>query len=235
MNGEESEESIRINNFRYKAILDTGSSVNVITEESLGRLESEELLIEQREGSLRVIDGTKIKVDRRVLLTVTTKGNKIKDWFWILKKGVVGVLIGNPLIKRLKDTKPQEESDSKVRCFPVVCPIETSDKEIISWTRPIRSVSEKQEFQKLVKDLENRGIVEKSTSIWLNPIVLVRKDTGKLRFCLDLRRLNNLVKLDEFEMPNVQEIIQNVHGKKFFTHIDLKDGFFQVPLRTKDR
>jgi hypothetical protein len=51
---------------------------------------------------------------------------------------------------------------------------------------------------------------------------------------LDLRRLNDIVVLDEFEIPKISELIHQLHGMKYFTRIDLKDGFFQVKIEKED-
>lgn len=61
-------------------------------------------------------------------------------------------------------------------------------------------------------------------------MVFQRKKNGKLRFCVDLRKTNYLVKQDEFKPPKIADIIANLENMKFFSVIDLKDGFFQVEL-----
>lgn len=105
----------------------------------------------------------------------------------------------------------------------------------MSWSRPIRSQKDKAEFNALIMNLESRGIIEPSVSQWLNPVVLTRKRSGELRFCVDLRRLNDLVILDEFQIPKINELLNELHDKKYFTLIDLKDGFFQIEIRKEDR
>lgn len=87
----------------------------------------------------------------------------------------------------------------------------------------------------LIDELEKAKIVEKSQSNWLNPVVLTRKKNGKLRFCVDFRRLNKMVPPDHYELPRIQDMINSLHGKKYFTTIDLKDGFFQIPIADADK
>jgi hypothetical protein len=95
----------------------------------------------------------------------------------------------------------------------------------VSWSRSIRSHKDLQEFQDLVDDLEKRGIVEPSTSVWLNPVVIIRKKTGEMRFCIDLRRLNEIVENDSFEIPKISEMFVILRGMKYFSVIDLKMHF----------
>ena len=119
--------------------------------------------------------------------------------------------------------------------IPVKCTINTTGSGPIAWTRPIRNRMNQVKFDELVNDLEQRGIVEPSKSTWLNPVVLVEKKSGEMRFCVDFRRLNKLVRLDGYELPNIQQLISKLGGKKWFTVIDLKDGFFQIPIEHKDK
>lgn len=105
----------------------------------------------------------------------------------------------------------------------------------MSWNRPIRRKKDFEEFQELVERLEQQGIVEPSQSRWLNPVVLVRKKTGALRFCVDFRRLNDLVEIDGYPLPKIQTLISSLKGQKIFSVIDLKDGFFQVDINEEDK
>lgn len=78
-------------------------------------------------------------------------------------------------------------------------------------------------------------MLEASCSKWLKQVRLTRKTSGKLCFTLDFRKLNDTVPLDEFLLPNMNEILCNLYYKEIFIIIDLKDGYFQVPLLPSDR
>jgi hypothetical protein len=67
------------------------------------------------------------------------------------------------------------------------------------------------------------------------PCGFLEKEERRSTFCLNFRKLNDLVDLDGFENPKIQELIMLLDGKKYFSCIDLKDGFFQVPIRENDR
>ena len=66
-------------------------------------------------------------------------------------------------------------------------------------------------------------------------MVIVEKKNGEHRFTLDLIKLNNLVELDEFQILKIEEIIRSLGEAAHFSVLDLKDGFWQVRLRMKDR
>jgi hypothetical protein len=55
--------------------------------------------------------------------------------------------------------------------------------------------------------------------------VLVKKKNGKIRFCVDYRKLNDITTKDAFPLPNVLDILEALHGAKYFTTLDLQAGF----------
>ncbi|KAL1269230.1 hypothetical protein QQF64_031519 [Cirrhinus molitorella] len=74
------------------------------------------------------------------------------------------------------------------------------------------------------------GVIEQSSSEWNNPIVLVPKKDGTLRFCLDFRKLNAVSKFDPYPMPRVDDLIEKLGSAKFLTTLELCKGYWQIPL-----
>lgn len=48
-----------------------------------------------------------------------------------------------------------------------------------------------------------------------------------MRFSLYFIKVNNLAELDQFELPNIQEIIRSPNKKSYFGMIDLRNGYFK--------
>lgn len=76
---------------------------------------------------------------------------------------------------------------------------------------------------------EKLGLVEPSNSPWAAPTILVRKE-NKIRVVVDLRGLNAVTIADEYPLPRMDDILEGVGGKRFFTSLDIAKSFFQVPL-----
>lgn len=79
------------------------------------------------------------------------------------------------------------------------------------------------------------GVIEKSFGSWSSPIVGVRKSSGKLRLCLDCRKVNEVSKTDAFPLPYISRILGRLRGTKYLSSIDLSDAFWQIPLAKEDR
>ena len=63
----------------------------------------------------------------------------------------------------------------------------------------------------------------------------MRKKDGTDRLCTDYRALNRITKKDQYPTPNPDEIFDQINGSEWFSTLDLKSGFFQIPLRKEDR
>lgn len=72
-------------------------------------------------------------------------------------------------------------------------------------------------------------------SPWSNPIVVVKKPNGKVRLCLDARKLNNVTKKDAYPQPQINRILGCLSGTKYLSSIDFSDAFLQVPLDEESR
>ena len=74
------------------------------------------------------------------------------------------------------------------------------------------------------------GAIHKSQSPWASAVVLVRKKTGELRFCIDLRKLNACTIKDAQTLPRIEDSLDSLNGAIIFTSLDLKSGYWQVEL-----
>ena len=97
----------------------------------------------------------------------------------------------------------------------------------------------KEEIDRQMKDLEQQGIIKKSTSPWNAPLLVVPKKVDasgkkKWRVVVDYRKLNNVTVGDAFPLPNINEILDQLGNSKYFSTLDLASGFHQVPMDEND-
>lgn len=88
---------------------------------------------------------------------------------------------------------------------------------------------EKERVQRAVNDMLAANIISPSNSPWGAPVVLVKKD-GRLRFCVDFRKLTKVSVADAYPLPRMDDSLNALSGAWYFSTLDLSSGFWQLPL-----
>jgi hypothetical protein len=78
-------------------------------------------------------------------------------------------------------------------------------------------------------------VIERATSEWAIPIVLIAKPDGSTRFCVDYRRLNAVTVRDSYPLPRMDEFIHSLGDARIFTTLYCNSGYWQIPVRPEDR
>lgn len=87
-------------------------------------------------------------------------------------------------------------------------------------------------------DMEAQGVGEMSKPDWsaefASPAFFVMQK-GKARFCVNYTELNDMTTNDVYPIPDIDSILNDFGGKKYFSIIDLKSGYHQFPLSERAR
>ena len=86
-----------------------------------------------------------------------------------------------------------------------------------------------------VQQMLSSNVIRPSNSPWASPVVMVRKKDGSLRFCVDFRQLNAATVKDAHPLPRIDDLLDALHGVKWFSTLDLKSGYWQVPITEQDK
>lgn len=80
----------------------------------------------------------------------------------------------------------------------------------------------------------SQGVCRPSKSPWASPLHMVRKSDGSWRPCGDYRGLNKRTKPDRYPLPFLHDYTHILHGKLWFSKIDLRRAFNQVAVNPSD-
>lgn len=92
------------------------------------------------------------------------------------------------------------------------------------------SYHQKEKIKVILDDLLAKNIIRSSQSPYSSPIVPVPKKNGELRMCVDYRALNKLTTRDNYPLPLIEDQMDLLYGKTFFSCLDLQDGFHHVSM-----
>ena len=93
--------------------------------------------------------------------------------------------------------------------------------------------------QEQLKEMLDQEIIRPSCSPWASPVVMVKKKTkkkdGTLRFCIDFRKLNDVTIKGAHPLPRIDNTLEALKGDKIFSTLDLKSGYWQVPIKEEHK
>jgi len=82
----------------------------------------------------------------------------------------------------------------------------------------------------IISELLDSDIIRPSDSPYASGIVVVKKQNGEHRLCVDYRRLNSITVKIPFPMPNLEEQFAQLAGNAYFSQLALRMGYHQVDV-----
>ncbi|CAF4555697.1 unnamed protein product, partial [Rotaria socialis] len=128
-----------------------------------------------------------------------------------------------------------DTSASTIALTTVHHTIPTADHQPIN-SVPYRGPLQQQEaLRKIVKQMERSKLIRPSTSPWSSPVLLIKKKDGDYRLVVDYRKLNAITTKDSFPIPTIESTLQQPAGNAYFSKLDLRSGYFQIPINENDK
>ena len=82
-------------------------------------------------------------------------------------------------------------------------------------------------------DLQSQQVIAPVTcpTEWISSLVVVSKrDSTKLRICLDAKDLNRAIRREHYPLPTTEDVATRRHEAKVFSLLDVRSGFWHVML-----
>ena len=233
-------------------VVDTGSPISILPR---GLVKGK---LDEPENDLFVYSGAKLQVLGRKMVDVTCKGKRASVSVYVVPSG--RPLMGLDMMKEFNvnvidnnvchvstsvspdpartepcpapENPPAQSPEPlpsilgyqhRVKVDPTVMPVRQPLRRL-----PLAVVDE---VSARLDELESQGVIEKvSASPWVSPLVVGRKRDGRIRLCVDMRRVNQAVVTDGYPLPRIEDVLDRLRGSRVFTRLDLRDAYHQVEL-----
>ena len=121
---------------------------------------------------------------------------------------------------------PQRVVDFGIELHPGTSPI--------SMTPHRKTPVDLQELRVQLHELLDKGFIRLSTSPWGAPVLFAKKKDKTLRLCIDYRQLNRVTIKNQYPLPRIDDLFDQLRGARVYPKIDLRIGYHQLRVRETD-
>ena len=154
---------------------------------------------------------------------------------FVVETGKEGIMVDEILVVRefpnvfpndIARLPPEREVEFTIDLIPGIEPISIP---------PYRMApTELREFKAQLEEFLSKGFIRSSISPWGAPVLFVKKKDGSLRLCIDYRKLNRVTIRNQYPLPRIDELFNQLQGSRVYSKIDLKSGYHQLRVQESD-
>ena len=94
--------------------------------------------------------------------------------------------------------------------------------------------AELRELKAQLEELLSKGFIRPSISPWGASVLFVKKKDESLRLCIDYRQLNKVTIRNQYPLPRIDELFNQLQGSRVYSKIDLRSGYHQLRVQESD-
>ena len=96
------------------------------------------------------------------------------------------------------------------------------------------SPTEQVQLDAFLKENLETGRIRPSKSPMASPVFFIKKKDGTLRLVQDYRALNAITVKNRYPIPLISELVNQLHGARYFTKLDVRWGYNNVRIKEGD-
>ena len=154
---------------------------------------------------------------------------------YVVETGKEGTMVDEiPVVREFPDVFPDD-----IAGLPPEREVEFTI-DLIPGTEPISiphykmAPAELRELKAQLEELLSKGFIRPSISPWGAPVLFVKNKDGSLRLCIDYRKLNRVTIRNQYPLPRIDELFDQLQGSRVYSKIDLRSGYHQLRVQESD-
>ncbi|GKC87177.1 putative reverse transcriptase domain-containing protein [Tanacetum coccineum] len=130
------------------------------------------------------------------------------------------------VIEELPGLPPPRQVEFRIDLIPGVAPVARAPYRL--------APSEMKELFVQLQELSEKGFIRLSLSPWGDLVLFMKKKDGSFRMCIDYRELNKLTIKNQYLLPRIDDLFDQLQGSSVYLKIDLRSGNHQLRIREED-
>ena len=154
---------------------------------------------------------------------------------YVVETGKEGAILDEiPVVREFPDVLPDD-----IVGLPPEREVEFTI-DLIQRTEPISippyrmAPAELRKLKAQLEELLSKGFIRPSISLWVAPVLFMKKKDGSLRLCIDYKQLNRVTIRNQYPLPRIDELIDQLQGSRVYSKIDLRSGYHQLRVQESD-
>ena len=239
-----------------KILVDTGSSINIISEQFYENLSPKPKLTAVKSKAFAFAQEKPLQIRGKYSSTIETKNKVIPVTLHVVKKNNQSILSYDsavelgivPEISSVSEKPYTEEITQKYpKVFDGLGKLKGRkvklhvDENVTPTAQQHRRIPFhiREQVEKELDRLEKLDVIEKveGPTPWVSPIVAAPKPNApnQIRLCVDMRKANDAIRRERHVTPTIDDIIFKLNGATVFSKLDLLNGFHQIELDEDSR
>ena len=247
--------TLTINGIETKVLIDTGSSINVISQDVLKKMKPKPKLQKSSTKVFAFAQKSPLAIKGKYTFSIECETKYMVAEFHVVEDAPVTLISYQTSVDLgIVPTINSVGCDT----YSVLCSKYKSvftglgklkdkqitfhvDPSVVPIAQPARRIPfhMREKVEQEIKRLEQCDVIEKvnGPTPWVSNIVAAPKPNNpeQIRLCVDMRKANQALKRERHVVPTTDDIILELNGSKVFSKVDFNKGFHQLELSEESR
>lgn len=236
---------IKVNETDLEALIDTGSSDSYISNK-VAYQENIEIFPSKLNVTMAssALSSPVVGFCIITLKILNHTYNKIK--LYVLEELCADVIIGHDLLRQHSKVQidfggPKSPISicnlalAQVEPYPLFAHLTDNYKPIAVKSRRY-SFADLEFIETEIQNLLKENIIEPSNSPWRAQVLVTKNENHKSRMVVDYSlTINKFTSLDAYPLPKIEELVHKISQYEYFSSIDLRSAYHQIPILEHER